>query len=115
MEAKSPPGVMTLHLAQTTGTGGIMLLHGESKNLTLSVQGTGTTSGGVITLEDAYYDVNGPVYAGTWDAITTVNASDVTGGKQKTVCVQGNFWAIRARISSDITGGGSVTVVAWAN
>lgn len=81
--------------------------------VTVYVTGTGTTSSGVITFEEADYDPNtGVPYGGTWSPITTVNASDVSGGLQKTIKfpVAAYAW-IRARISTAIGGGGTITVV----
>lgn len=80
------------------------------------VTGTGTTSSGVITFEEADYSDepynNAVPYTGTWSSITTVNASDVTGGAQKAIhfTVAAYGW-VRARISTAIGGGGSITVV----
>lgn len=84
--------------------------------VTFWIKGTGTTSSGVITLEEADYDFQTDgQYTGTWSPITTVNASDVTGGAQKAVHVTGNSHWIRPRISTVIGGGGSITVVITAN
>lgn len=66
-----------------------------------------------MTLEEAYWDPNTSApFTGTWSSISTVNATDVSGGSvQKVVHVAAGFYAfVRARISSDISGGGSVTV-----
>ncbi len=112
----SPTQPNVLISAQTATTAsGIMLLYGQCARLTVAVEGTGTTSSGVVTIEEAYYDPNGLVYAGTWGPIATVNASDVTGGKQLVTHIAGSFWAVRVRVSTTIGGGGSVTVVAWGN
>lgn len=86
--------------------------------LTFWIKGSGTTSSGVITLEEADYDPQtetNQVYSGTWSSITTVNASDVTGGAQKAVHVTANSRWVRPRISTVIGGGGSITVVITAN
>ncbi len=112
----SPSTPFTMLAAQTATTAsGILLLRGECERLTVVVQGTGTTSSGVVTIEEAYYDPQGPVYSGTWGPIATVNASDVSGGKQLVTHAAGSFWAVRFRISTTIGGGGSVTVTAWGN
>lgn len=84
--------------------------------LTAYITGNGTTSSGVITFEEADWDpsVASQIYsvAGGWSSITTVNASDVTGGLQKAVHFPvGAYAFIRPRISTVIGGGGSVTVV----
>jgi hypothetical protein len=78
---------------------------------TYVVQGNGTTSSGVITFEEASWGDNESVYTGTWSAITTVNASDVTGGAQKFVHISSTANAFtRPRISTAVGGGGTVSV-----
>lgn len=81
--------------------------------LTFYVKGAGTTSSGVVTLEEADWDAKkDAAYGGTWSSITTVNASDVSGGAQKAIHLSpGVFSFVRARISTAIGGGGSITVV----
>lgn len=110
-------GPQRLHDAVTTGNGAIYQPRGQNTTTSIALQGTGTTSGGVITIEECYFDpaVTPSGYTGTWSAITTVNASDITGGKQVVVHVAASIWAVRARISSDITGGGSISGWAWGN
>ena len=77
------------------------------------VTGAGVTSSGVVTLEEADYDpAKEAAYGGTWSAITTVNASDVTGGATKAVHLPAYAlprW-LRVRVSTAIGGGGSITV-----
>jgi len=115
------PGLpQQLHDAATTGNGGILLFHGTTARVTIALQSTGTTSGGTLSIEEAYWkDLDGagpdPVYAGTWSVIQAVSASSFTGGAQLVVHVLGSVWALRVRISSDITGGGTVSVWAWGN
>lgn len=77
------------------------------------VTGNGTTSSGVITIEEAEWDpLHDQPFSSTWAPITTVNASDVSGGVQKSVHLPVASYAfIRARISTVIGGGGSVTVI----
>lgn len=72
---------------------------------------TGTTSGGVVTIEEADYDPSaGQIYTGTWAPITTVNASTFTGGAQAAYhCAVGSYRFLRVRVSSAITGGGTIT------
>ena len=86
-------------------------------SVTFYVTGTGTTSSGVVTLETSMPvgSATNPQevqdYAGTWSAITTVNASDVTGGQQKFVSISPSaFSRVRARVSTVIGGGGSISV-----
>ncbi len=81
--------------------------------VTVWVKGSGTTSSGVVTIEEADYDPDvEPPYTGTWAPITTVSASDVTGGAQKSVHLPvSNYRFVRPRISTVIGGGGTITVV----
>jgi len=106
-----------LQSAATTGTGGLLYLRGGTARVTVVLQSTGTTSGGAVSIEEAYYDQESgdPVYAGTWSVVQAVNASDFTGTAQKVVHLTGSFWALRVRISSTITGGGMISVWAWGN
>jgi hypothetical protein len=110
-----------LHDAATTGNGGIFLPHGQTARVTLAIQGAGTISTGVLSIEEAYWkDLDGsgpdPVYAGTWSVIQSVTLTALTGGAQQVVHVTGSVWALRARITTNVTGsGGSVSVWAWGN
>lgn len=74
---------------------------------------TGTTSGGVILIEEADWDPESePDYTGTWSQIASINASSFTGGAQVAYHVSPtSLGFVRARISSAITGGGSIKVV----
>ena len=100
---------------ETTSTPVLVLGY---SNLSIYVTGAGTTSSGVVTIETADYDpanAADALYAGTWSPITTVNASDVSGGKQKVITVSNIAYTwIRTRISTVIGGGGTIstTVVA---
>lgn len=78
----------------------------------IAVIGNGTTSSGVITYEEAYWNAQTQMpYSGTPSAITTVNASDVTGGAQKIIHVAPNaLFAQRVRITTAIGGGGGISV-----
>lgn len=113
----TPNQPQILHSATVTGNGGILLLRGHCERVTIALQSDGTTSGGTLTIEEAYYDPEGPVYAGTWSTLgSVINASAFTGTAQSIVhIVDYSVWALRVWISSDITGGGTVTVVAWGN
>jgi len=107
---------MVLQSAATTGTGGLLFIGGICERLTVSLQSTGTTSGGTIILEEApYYDPQGGVFGGTWSQLASVSASTINTTASQIQHFEGSFWAVRARISSDITGGGTVTIAAWAN
>lgn len=106
-----------LNLETETTSSGILLLRGQCERLTIVLQSTGTTSGGTIQFEEAYYDPNGLIYAGTWSALATaVSASSFTGGAQLvTHVINYSVWALRVRIATQITGGGSVSCWAWGN
>ncbi len=85
-------------------------------HLVFYITGTGTTSSGVVTLEEMlplYNPTNEledpQYYSGTPSAITTVAASTVTGGTQVAVHLGvGGYGFVRARISTVIGGGGSI-------
>ena len=80
-------------------------------HLTFYVIGNGTTSSGVITLDESVFVGDQP-YGGTPSAITTVNASTVTGDNQSAIHVAvGSYGWVRARISTAIGGGGTISVV----
>ncbi len=113
----TPTGPFAFHTATTTGDGGILIARGECERLTIVLQSNGTTSGGTVTVEEAYFDPNVTgTYTGTWSVIgSAVSASTFTGGAQSVVHIVGSFWAVRVRISSNITGGGSVTITGWGN
>lgn len=88
-------------------------------SIVIYVTGAGVTSSGVVTIEEA--DMN-PVtlasapYTGTWSSLTTVNASDVSGGVQKAVHLAvGAYGYVRTRISTVIGGGGSISTVLRAS
>ena len=79
------------------------------------IRGTGTTSSGVISLEESQPDKQG-IWAATPSVITTVNASTVSAGVEQAVHVSpAAFGYVRARISTVIGGGGTVTVVLVAS
>lgn len=72
--------------------------------------GLGTTSGGVITLEETMPRADGS-WPATPVAITTVNATDISADVQKIYqATAGPYAYVRARVSTAISGGGSVTV-----
>lgn len=87
------------------------------KHLTVFVVGTGVTSSGVVTIEEA--DIDPRVFAagavGTPSVIDTVNASTVDGGLQSAIHLDlGAYAYIRTRISTVIGGGGSISTVLHA-
>lgn len=71
----------------------------------------GTTSGGNITIEEAFWTEKQMPYGGTWSTILVVAASSLTGTQQKMVHVVGNnaLFPVRVRISDAITGGGGIS------
>lgn len=87
-------------------------------NITFYCAGLSTTSSGVITFEEcAPADLGQPIYVpigqdvGKYSAITTLNASTISGGVQVAVHIsQAAFFYVRARISTVIGGGGTVSV-----
>lgn len=87
-------------------------------HLVFYITGTGTTSSGVITLDEMlplYDPLNNnreeQPYGGTPSAITTVNASTVSGDNQSAIHVAvGAYGFVRARISTAVGGGGSISV-----
>lgn len=96
----------TLQSAATTGNGLAVAIPANFQNHNVSVEGSGTITGGTISIEEA----DTPDYTGDWSVITTINGTDVTSDAIKVTHVAGLVRALRARISSDITGGGNVTV-----
>ena len=107
------PLLTAVTAASGTGTSAPIRIQGREQ-LTIYFQSTGTTSGGTLLIEEAYYDGDkDPVYAGTWSQIASVAASSFTGTAQVAYHVAATRYKyVRVRISSDITGGGTVTVVA---
>jgi hypothetical protein len=104
------PRVTSLSAATADETLGTPLNARGMEYISAYVEGTGTISGGVITIEEASYEAS-TTYAGTWSELETVDASMVTGGAQLAVHLQpGAYGFIRARVSTAITGGGSVSV-----
>lgn len=115
MPGQGPYRFLSLPDASDDETLGIPFNASGYPFITFWIKGTGTTSSGVITLEEADYGPNDTVYSGTWSSITTVNASDVSGGKQKAVHVTSNGHFYRPRISTAIGGGGTIAVEITAN
>jgi hypothetical protein len=89
-------------------------------SITFYLIGYGTLDAGAVTFEESVPDpaTGNQPYGGTWSAIgSPVNASDVTGGKQKaTHITSGAYSRVRARINTAVSGaGGSVSVVLLAS
>lgn len=104
---------LTAEIADETTSEPLLVL--GYTNHTVYVIGDGTTSSGVITIETADYNpakAAEELYADTWSPITTVNASDVSGGKQKAITISNApYTFVRTRISTAIGGGGSISTV----
>lgn len=100
----------TLQDTATTGNGTAVDVS-KAYAVTIYCDGTGTVSGGVITIEES----RDTAYAGTWSSVTTITASTLSGGADVAIHLSGIYVAVRARISSNITGGGTVTCELLAN
>jgi hypothetical protein len=82
--------------------------------VTVYVSGSNDTiSSGVVTIEEADWDTNDvSPYSGTWSAITTVTASDVSDNKVKAIHLGTTaYHFVRCRITTGIGGGGTITAV----
>jgi hypothetical protein len=81
--------------------------------ITVYVLGLGTTSGGVLTVEEASWDpLSQQDNATTWSEVTTINASSASAGVVAAVHLEpGAYDWLRVRISTAISGGG--TISAW--
>jgi hypothetical protein len=82
-------------------------------HLAVYVLGVGTTSGGVLTVEEAVWDDDKQVdKSATWSSITTINASDASAGVYKAVHLTvAGYGFVRVRVSTAISGGG--VIYAW--
>ena len=99
-----------------TTASGILVLRGQCARVTVVLQSTGTTSGGTVAIEEAYYDEGGLIYPGTWSNLATVNASAFSGGAQTVYhIINYSVWALRVRVATTITGTGTVSAWAWGN
>jgi hypothetical protein len=89
------------------------------QELTFYLSSVGTTSSGVVTLEEADYDPNvGGIYSGTWSQIgATIAASTFSAGAMVAVHLPAPacYAYVRARISTLIGGGGTISVVLRAS
>ena len=101
----------TLLSAATSGTS-LSVDVSQFKNWTVVFQSNGTTSGGTILVEEAYWPSTEQDYTGTWSLLYTMSASTFSGGAQVALHYGNNntYRRVRVRISSNITGGGTVTV-----
>ena len=76
----------------------------------ITLESSGTTSGGNVTIEQARMADRRFPYSGTWSSILVVAASTFSGGAQKVVSIAnlpGTF--VRVRVSDAITGGGTIS------
>jgi hypothetical protein len=113
MPGQGPSRVVSLNAAITDETLGAYFNASQSPYVTVYLTGNLTTSSGIVTIEEADWDEEKDTpFSSTWSPITTVNASDVSGGVQKAihlpVC---NYHFVRCRVSTVIGGGGSITAV----
>lgn len=114
------PGSPLTMLSAATATSApatVLLLKGQSQQITIVLESTGTTSGGTLQIEEAYWPDTAAPYAGTWSALgSAVSASTFTGGAQVITHIVGySCWAVRVRIATTITGGGTVSAYGWGN
>lgn len=98
----------------TTGTSVYVAQAG--RDVTLYFRSIGTTSGGVVTIEEAGWSDNEPPYSGTWSKVADVNASTFTGTAQVAQHLSSPtpYQYLRVRVSSNITGGGTIAVWLYA-
>jgi hypothetical protein len=102
--------------AIASGAAGAVNCQGHTA-VSVYLTGTGTTSSGVVTIETADFpaELEAASYSGTWSAVTTVNASTLTGGQQTQVILAAGCYSwVRVRVSTVIGGGGSVGAVVLA-
>lgn len=106
----APPGqLVNLQPALTvnTGNGQAIACAARVKNHTIFITGSGTISGGTVTIEEAA----DPTFAGGWQTVTTaINATNATAGAIIVTHFTQSSIALRARVSAAITGGGSIQV-----
>lgn len=83
----------------------------DHQTVAIVLVSNGTTSGGNISIEEAFWTDKQMPYGGTWSVIQSVAASALTGGAQKIVHVVGPnaLFPVRVRISDAITGGGGIS------
>lgn len=88
----------------------------DGRDVTLYLGSIGTTSGGVVTIEEAGWSKDEHPYSGTWSKIADVNASTFTGTAQIAYHLSSPtpYQYLRVRVSSNITGGGTIYVWMYA-
>lgn len=106
----------------TTGAGGTgnqstsqPILREVDNIISIYLRSIGTTSGGIVLIEEADWGPLEQTYSGTWSQVQSIAASTFTGGAQLAVHITAaSYGWVRVRISSAITGGGTITAVARA-
>lgn len=84
---------------------------GQYDRAAIVVIGNGTISGGVVSIQEAFWTETQAPYTGTPSLVTTVTASDVSGGAQEVVHIAPNaLFPIRVGITTAIAGGGGISV-----
>ncbi len=113
MPASSPVQVLSLSAQSVDETTGAAVNAGEWGMVAVAVQGNGTVTSGVVTIEEAVYGMVGttqvPFYTGTWSTITTVDVSSLSNVQTVIHLAKSAFSHIRTRISTVIGGGGTIT------
>jgi len=114
-----PQRILSIDAAATDETLGKPFDATNYPYVTFWITGTGTTSSGVVTIEETDWDdeaTDSVPDTPFWSSIQTVNASDVTGGARKAIHLTvSKYRYVRPRISTAIGGGGTITVVITAS
>jgi len=92
--------------ALTTGTGAAIAMQ-DCRQVTWTVKGDGTVSGGTVKIECA----DTQDYAGTWYELDSLDLSSpvLTDSQYQGSYPGGVGGFFRARVSSNVTGGGTIT------
>lgn len=92
--------------AVTTGTGTAIALQ-DCRQVSWTVKGAGTVSGGIVKIESA--DTSD--YSGTWNELDSLDFSSAAlTDKEYQGTYPGSVGGFfRARVSSNVTGGGTIT------
>jgi hypothetical protein len=101
----------TLLSAATTGTSQPVDVS-TFKNWTIVCESAGTTSGGTLLIEEAYWPSTAQDFTGTWSQLYSISASAFSGTTQQLYHFGNDnaYRYVRVRVSSTITGGGTITV-----
>jgi len=93
--------------AVTTGTGTPIAMQ-DCRQVTWTVKGVGTVSGGTVKIES----VDTQDYSGTWNELDSIDLSSpvLTDSEYQGTYPGGVGGFFRGRVSSNVTGGGTVTV-----